>query len=67
MLTHLGTLDITESQLVSLTLAMFALLMWMRLRRAAALAAPAAAAQPDAVPAASMPADASPPAAPHQP
>ena len=67
VLTHLGTLDITESQLVSLTLAMFALLMWMRLRRAAALAAPAAAAQPDAVPAASLPPDASPPAAPHQP
>lgn len=32
---RLGSLDITESQLVSLTLALFALLMMMRLRRAA--------------------------------
>ncbi len=48
VLAHLGSFDITESQLVSLTLALFASLMLMRLRRAASLAEAAA------LPAASM-------------
>jgi phosphatidylglycerol:prolipoprotein diacylglycerol transferase len=55
---HLGSLDITESQLVSVTLALVALLVMMRLHRAAAesaapAAAPAAPGAPPAVPPAS--------------
>ena len=44
VLARLGRFDVTESQLVSLSLALIALLMLMRVRRAAALGAPAAAA-----------------------
>ena len=74
VLAHLGPFDVTESQLVSLTMALFALLMLMRLRRAAALAEAAAvpaASFPAASPSAPMPDDAHdltpPPAAPTQP
>jgi len=45
---HLGSLDVTESQLTSLALAMFGVLMILRLKRRApaAAASPAAATEP---------------------
>ena len=62
---HLGSLDITESQLVSVTLALVALLVMMRLHRAAAeSAAPVAVANLPAAPGAPPSA---PPASPAQP
>lgn len=55
VLAHIGPFDVTESQLVSLTMALFALLMLVRLRRAASLAEAAAVRPPDLTPPSAAP------------
>ena len=63
VVTRLGALDVTESQLVSLTLALFSALMLTRLRRAAASAPPAPLASSLPAPPAEAPLAAEPPPA----